>query len=466
MVESGQLTEDGKNWLYEVTDPFHDTPLSPSGFPDLNTCNTIVQTFTTTTNVAAPTSVGTSPWDCQVFFNPLTAGTTTQSVGNALNAYTMNSTSGQMSNSSLANTVNIDPGYNIVVGNVGFDWSVPSVLYNKLTPNAAKYPQAAVGGQFRLLSAAVEVVNTTPELYKGGSVTAYRSPSRQEPVGSSVYSNAYATVGYALPVNAYFMPPTTQANAQLYPTSRTWGASEGAYAIATQSKETNDFLTLRPNQPLWMPPPSNAQAIGNQQQTVYTFQPAMDSGQTGSTLTTMQILPFDSHGLIFSGLNAQSTLQVTTRYTIERIPTITEPDLLVLSRPPSPYDPMALELYTRAVQQLPVACMVKENPLGEWFNDVLSTVAEIAPKIGNALGGVGSVLGSGIASGAQMWLDSRKGAPPAKKVTAKKVIKAVAKSQGPMVVRRRQQPPSAMSGKKPRVRRRTPKKGNAYSSYT
>lgn len=55
---------------------------------------------------------------------------------------------------------------------------------------------------------------------------------------------------------------------------------------------------------------------------------------------------------------------------------------------------MALEIYTRSVCELPVAVPVDENPLGEWFNDVLDTVSEWAPKIGGVIGGHGATLGN------------------------------------------------------------------------
>jgi len=124
--------------------------------------------------------------------------------------------------------------------------------------------------------------------------------------------------------------------------------------------------------------------------------------------TNCRALPWDNNGCIFTGLSKQSTLQVTVKYFIERIPTIRQPDLLVLARPPAPYDPVAMELYNRALSQLPCGVMVKENPLGEWFNDVLGAVVDYAPKIGQIFGTGGALIGNTVAKVAKSTLESRK----------------------------------------------------------
>lgn len=382
MIESRQLTSEGVNWLTLATDPFHDTAMTPSGYPDMNTCNSIVQCFTYTTNIVAP---GSTIWDCHVFLNPLSYPTSpAPGYGNALQPVTYQPSSGLIVAAATPNPV-IYGGYNVLTGPTGFDWSVPSTA----TINAAQslqYPITGSAGQYRLIAAGYEVVNTTPDLYRGGSVTSYRSPSTPLERNQYVWTNLPTPLGYALNVNGYSMPPTTQSGAQLYPTSKTWGAEEGAYSVATMSTTENFFLTPAISTPFWWTPASSVTLANGSTSTAWTFLPAIAAQQSGASSTTAQVLPFDTHGSIFTGLNPLSTLQVTVKYYVERIPTISEPDLLVLTRTPSPFDPIALELYTRTVQQLPVAVMVKENPLGEWFNDILDTVADWAPTVGAAFG--------------------------------------------------------------------------------
>jgi len=101
-------------------------------------------------------------------------------------------------------------------------------------------------------------------------------------------------------------------------------------------------------------------------------------------------------------------MQVTTRYYIERNPTVADPNLLVLARTPCPYDPVVQEIYTRCMEELPVGVKVGMNPLGEWFTEVLQGIGEWAPKIGSALGNlipgasiIGNIVG-GAANGVQL----------------------------------------------------------------
>jgi hypothetical protein len=100
------------------------------------------------------------------------------------------------------------------------------------------------------------------------------------------------------------------------------------------------------------------------------------------------LLPFDVSGMIFSGLSGQSTLQVTARYYLERVPSANDINLITLTSLSNTFDPKILELYSRCVSEMPVAVAVGENPLGEWFDtlmDVLSVVSGFGAPIAAAL---------------------------------------------------------------------------------
>jgi hypothetical protein len=203
------------------------------------------------------------------------------------------------------------------------------------------------------------------------------------------------------------MPPSKQSDAALYPNSRIWAAAEGVYNIATMNSIQNPFRSPVPN---WsgIVQISNEASLENGDNRLCYIPTVILAG--GSVVYAAEPLchaiDFDVHGSIFTGLSAQTTLQITVRYFFERIPTITDESLLVLCKPSPTYDPLALEIYSRACGQLPVACRVAENPLGEWFEDVMKAVSATLPIAGSALGtiipgagAVGSALG-GIAGAA------------------------------------------------------------------
>jgi hypothetical protein len=117
-------------------------------------------------------------------------------------------------------------------------------------------------------------------------------------------------------------------------------------------------------------------------------------------------MPWDISGCVFSGLNPNSTLQVNLKLLFERVPSQSNKDLLVLARTPPGYDGMALEIYSKAMEKLPVGVPVGENPLGEWFADVLKVVGDVAPVVGDFVGNfvpgvkiAGNLIGAGAKAG-------------------------------------------------------------------
>jgi len=285
-------------------------------------------------------------------------------------------------------------GLNIITCTAGEAW--PSASGGASIADLAIPPEYA-SGSWRLVATGYEVHNTTPELYKGGSVTAYKSPGAPTP-GLLVPPGTGA-----IPDTLVTLPPLDQPSAALYPNSKTWQASEGIYQVVSLSELSNPFVTPTPSIAGMVSPSSFQQLSDGSGWLAYLPQSTSSVGIQSSCSHT---LPFDVCGCIFAGLNSNSTMQVTVKYVFERAPTIADPDLLVLAKPAPPYDAMAFEIYSRALDELPVAVPVSMNPLGEWFADVLDAVGKYGPAVGKAIGGmgvpfagaVGQVLGTAASS--------------------------------------------------------------------
>jgi len=406
LVQSRQLTESGLNWLVEITDPMHDSEIRTVGYPDLTTTRTLTQCFTYTVNVSAPGLTGTSTWDCHTLFCPITPA------GNGIQQLTpYQCTAATNVLSSAGSGSNLVSGWNVISGINGMD--IFSTTGTSMTTSGSLImPATAVSGEYRLIASSLEVVNTTPELYRGGSVTSWRSPNLK-PQNSYCYLSA-ATTTLPTTIVCGNAPATNQANAQLFPASRTWGADQGVYQIISMTDIENPMVMAGVTPPpLFVQAPSNAQVVANSNVPSWGWSGGI-SGTGGVQLNnagqlTASIVPFNWQGAMFVGLNANSTLQITARYIIERAPSVSEPQFLVLAQPPSDYDPTALEIYTRVVTELPVGVPVGENPLGEWFNDVLEAVEEYAPKVGAMFGPAGSFIGKGLGVGARMMIGERGG---------------------------------------------------------
>lgn len=409
LEKSGTVSKQALQWLTLATDPFHDGALEAAGFPDINTVPTLVQQFTQTVSVDSSGMAGPS-WDAHVFLAPfspdLSGGVDVPMVSadfEAREQYT------QSPPSVNAPTL-LRAGYNVVRTSPGAPWYSSG---NNAAPQIA-IPSIIEGGCYRVIAAAVEVVNTTPDLYKQGAVTYYRTPSHSKIVTPFYNQQTLGSVyEWPMTMESFALAPFNQAAAQLYPTSRTLAAEEGYYGIATLNK-TPEFLSAVGCSPFGVTAPTAANLLATNPKLVCYipgFFPTSTRAKTGSA----RVLPFDVHGAIFTGLSLQTTLQVTTRYFVERIPSAADPDLLVLTRTPTPYDPVIQEIYSRVLSQLPVGCTVKENPLGEWFNDVLEAVVDYAPGIGKVFGPMGAAGGALVAGGARTMLRNRKKKAPAQK---------------------------------------------------
>lgn len=238
-----KLTETGLAWLVAATDPFHDSAVTPTGFPDLNSTNTLVQCYTQTAAITAPTSAGSGSWDAHFLFCPVLGSAYSDPVLTPF-TYTANSFSFATAGGIGAPLYS---GYNCVAGAQGF--SLISTAASSLTVTQQSPPRRAYGGEYRLVAAGFEVTNTTAELYKGGAVTAWRAPNTPSRL-VNVYNSAATTT---TPITVYCgnAPPTDQGKAQLYPTAKTWGASDGVYGIATLIGETNPFVIANATQPFF-----------------------------------------------------------------------------------------------------------------------------------------------------------------------------------------------------------------------
>lgn len=418
LVASRTMTTPGMEWLIAATDPFHDDRVRCPGYPDMSTVNSVVQTYTTTQNVSV--SGATAPWDMHLCFIPVSASPIYPNSGTypfVPNSYTFD---GQY-RAAAATNPGLLPGWNIIAcDTAGDDWYAPSGTVTNYP--GVHIPSKYCSGHYRLVGTGAEVVNTTAELYKGGSLTVYRAPSSEED-GTLTYSTVtgsltrrnstggldpkksseeeMATTTYLkLPVRNIALPPTSQAEAAIYTDSRTWSAVDGAYVIATQNNMSNPFLTVENNdvsiRKTYDATSTYAHLVNGDWAPIWTSNThtpfGANSGVTPQSGSGVKVLPFDNCGLVAAGLNQNSTMQVTVRYYFERIPATTEPDLLAMAQVPPAFDGTAMEIYSRCLSEMPVGVPQNENPLGEWFSSVLDTIKGIAPKLGGVISGVGKAI--------------------------------------------------------------------------
>jgi hypothetical protein len=397
LVGTRTMTAEGMEWLICATDPFHDDRVRCPGYPDLSTVNSVVQVYTTTVSLSAPTGA-TNPWDLHIPFIPISppvvAGNPTPVVRQVL-------TTQQGFVNAYGDGVGLYSGFNaIVCGASGTDWLVSPESANLYNNGTISIPQKFTSGHSRLVAAGIELVNTTSQLYKGGSLTVYRAPSTVEEATvttvRTVNTSPPTILAWSTAADAISLPPSTQSEAAIFTDSRTWSAEDGCYIVVPQTDTENPFRSLMPTDIYAVKPVDSSTAINNVVGAVslkgYTTVIPPTASNPQNVGSNSHALPFECVGTILTGLNPNSTIQATVRYYFERIPATTEPDLLAMAQVPPAFDGVALEIYSRCLSKMPVGVPQNENPLGEWFTGILNSVASVAPKIGGFVSNLGNAI--------------------------------------------------------------------------
>lgn len=171
---------------------------------------------------------------------------------------------------------------------------------------------------------------------------------------------------------------------------------------------------------------SNVLPLGQMGQTCYLPRATYAANQTaagGVTFTSlapplMKVAPTNTCGAILSGLNPNSSFIVSLTYYLETVPRGNDPTLVVLTQPPPPFDPCALEIYTRVCNRLPPGVMVGDNDSGEWFWNIVADVANVVGPALSLIPEYGPILSQGagmIGKGARTNADQYQAAAKAKK---------------------------------------------------
>lgn len=423
------ITTEACDWVKSALDPFHDLQLdSLRGYPDVSTEPTVVVKVRQALTVAAPPGLESgATWDCHIVLSPIdfspaavpatrAARVTPFGAGKSGGAETaglidytgdgVGSTLARM-DGLLVNSVPSDAtlGKNMTF-TPGHCPSTPGSGYQLQQINLDEYLDfdATDLGVYRLIYSGFEVVNTTAQIYKQGAVTVYEYGNSYE-IGASLPAkvrdvDASPTVGDAdrpisQPTNFFRCPPNTLAEAKIMPGSHSWAAQDGCYNTA-KFQTTNAFqgMTRRP----WaicqnnLTGPTDSGYLGNGyldgsficDSSLVRTDNARDTSPPSTPGTYSGPVHFsqmNTTGAYFTGLSAESTLFVTWRVGIERLPAANKPAFLALSQPSATYDPNALVLYNMVANVLPPGCPQGYNDAGKWFRWISEAAQKSIPTV-------------------------------------------------------------------------------------
>jgi len=422
-----ELSEGGKNWLIAALDPFHDTILPQlQGYPDVSTGASVVQTVRQSIEVSA-TSGGNppviAPWDMHIGVVPtLLAEAFTQSTERINNGFKFDATSvGSMPFGGLMARAVFNSGTNV-------EWWPVGGLGNTVLGNIQLDP-AYNSGLSRIIGIGFEVIDTTAVIARQGSCAVYRQcePERQPTTwvglpeeGESDDNRIRPFIFSGVPMRE---PPANLGDAMLLAGSRQWAAEKGCYCVGalhsnsnppqpvsytkpvwfqatTEDIMTADHLSTVNSSPVRVPTPIQYPTINVEATTdpAQAFSVFVDF--TAYSTTPTKIYPFHQFGAIFSGLSPTSTFRINMNIYVEQFPSVSNKTLIVMATPSLRFDPMALQIYSKALAVLPVGVPVAENGLGTWFAELVHEIEPfVTPLItafNPALGAISR--GAGVAS--------------------------------------------------------------------
>jgi hypothetical protein len=388
LIASKQLTPSGAAWLKAAVDPFHDKPLVLAGYPDLCGAASLVEMRRSALNIDHAAVVGA--WDCLVFSTPLPCDATVQK------KTTIGSTG----------IIYIDDGEDkhhvgwltIVVGPAG------TILWNNTNgPEGA----IAAGGictclplidsvadeTIRPIAGGFEVVNSTPELYKGGTVTVGFQPSYLSSRTVAIMDNSGTiNCNYMGHAAEFSSPPGKIDVAALIPEALTWPASRGCYCPLRFGEQNLPLSDISNN--------------------LFSFDEVMFSSQNyygakyGNTEPAWSKPPnFLQSFAFFSNLSPETTLRLVSKTWIERFPRTRGgkvSDYLTLSSPSAPHDAVALKLYGQMIKQLPAGVPQDMNPAGEYYAKFALTALRDVLRFAGPLLGMIPTAGPFLQTGANI----------------------------------------------------------------
>lgn len=253
----------------------------------------------------------------------------------------------------------------------GLSAALPAITFD-----TAKIPGTPI---VKVVGQGLEVENTTPELYKGGSVTAARFDVVSEDSQLSYVANTDS-----LNMNWMAAWPYRFADVASNPSAVSWNASKGIYMPNCLRRDHQ----LKYSYNNWKPFMIGRTVPAIAQNPVrYVQGGIIDSG-------------FAVKVAVFRGLAPESTFLVNMIMYFSTQQDSNSP-LFPISQAEPAYDPKYDAFVNELSGPMPVATVFKGNALGSWFNDVCAVVSNIGSAVGSVLPGPIGTIASGIGKAAE-----------------------------------------------------------------
>jgi len=385
LEQSDVITPAGADWVRASLDPFHDYEITGlKGLPDLETEPSVIVRTQQSLSYSAPEGT-TEPWDVNIFMSPVDFSEPTNSRyytdigtyyprGDPTNApgnfMYEKSTERRLDGLVLSAVESGRRTFNLDGAHAGLH--LDDYLSSGSATDLVNY---------RVIGMGFEVVNTTAELYRQGAVTVYETGngSNLTDVNHEDREQKEFRIGTS---RAFRKPPTTLAEAKQTPGARTWAAAEGNYNVAKfrdlspyTGVSKRDFVFAQ-NSMDDNDTSITSHKTGRQIASPGTAQPPHEVAGCSSHISEI-----NTNGAYYTGLSPQTTLQITWRVILERLPAAFDLTMLALANPSAQYDPRAMELYSHVIREMAPGVPVSYNDAGKYFRMAEKVIREVSNRV-------------------------------------------------------------------------------------
>jgi hypothetical protein len=363
--------------LKVALDGWHDTTISDfAGIPDkhvgkLFTFDDVAEI--SVGKLSSPVPLGAGSWSLRISTYPIGGRTTFKNGACRGSMFTMDN----------ASSLTVASNVNIAYALDGADFSDTGVGGATEQSQMMQMSPEFLTSSLKLCGMAIEVINTTPTLTKGGLVTACNVPQPQSTTSFcgnvGIATGVGAGTVYPLPMRMVNTPPKNlgemvkfspfqnKADDGVYINARMQFQDQTPYCMPVSPVLFTDDLTHNaatiPNVPIY---------LVNQSSVV------VGAGTINGYGDVTNWFDMDSPVIIFSNLSDTTTLTIRVRWFGQIVPDEDQNIFLRASHPAPIYDPNFFEIYSRACGLIPQACAFTENPSGEWWKTALSAIGGAA----------------------------------------------------------------------------------------
>jgi len=368
--------------------------------PSHTPVSTAVKNVQKIINISAPNvGVVAATWTANVFLMPVD-GIPDIAYGDVL--WTATTTASTITNPSDA------PGTNGVLLIVTA-WDVAgeeraNPFSSSFQPATANWQTLSLGdawngnGPARLSSCGYEIVDNTPQLYRGGNMVNWRKSSTAAEAPMQVLNGTHTELLSDTRIFSGF--PDSLANAFRIPGATSTRFTEGAYVVGSLNKNKEDFETPSGFSGALM---CASRPLTGTNSALFTGAiPPLTIGAVGTNQWYWRPYTYthlDQSGSFCTGLSPETTFAVTLKATIEILPNATSV-LIDFTAPAPPFSPKLEELYTSMVAQMPPSSPVGDNASGDFFKRMIKIATPIIstmfPTAAPVVNSVASLANKGI----------------------------------------------------------------------